>query len=330
MPLRAASIDFAQDAGDSGAHSRTLTTVMVMDQSNDDLLLNPSLLRDDLSALPSTRRESLLVDAPALAGRLLASEADDRIDASIIFNSIAKIMALGLREHDEAIFGKGVAALVEIWKEGSFEALYPTTPPDFEASLWENLGINLYALGGLAVVGERWGRVRELTKQAPTGGSSEKSWLRQGQVISARSNTDYDRESILSLAARRLKSMEPEVSEAEAIQCLARFDLLSGLIIGEENLRGFYPNAAEFSEELVEPFVIEKLRSPDSPVRECVFKEDTPGLVKALAEYDRMARLQAALARYKNGPWKWRGFSDARTLVFFAEEHMLEEWVSAG
>lgn len=312
------------------ARSRNPTTVTAMDQSNEALLLNPGVKRDDFVALPSTRRESLLVDAPALAGKLLAGEADDRIDASIIFNNIAQIMALGLREHDETMFRKGVEALVEIWKEGSFEALYPTTPPDFEASLWENLGVNLYALGGLAVASQRWGEVRELTKQAPTGGSSEKSWLRQGQVISARSNTDYDRESILSLAARRLKSMEPGVSEAEAIKCLAHFDLLSGLIIGEENLRGFYPNAAEFSEELVEPFVIEKLRSLDSPVRERVFKEDTPGLVKALAEYDRMARLQAAQARYKNGSWKWRGFSDARTLFFLAEGHILEEWASAG
>ena len=301
-----------------------------MDRSNDDLLLSPDLKRDELVALPSTRRESLLVGAPALAGRLLEGEVDDRIDASIIFNNIAQIMALGLREHDEAMFRKGVDALVQIWKQGSFEALYPTTPPDFEASLWENLGINLYALGGLAVMSERWKEVRELTKQAPTGGSSEKSWLRQGQVVSARSNTDYDRESILSLAARRLKSFEPDLPETEAIQCLACFDLLSGLVIAEENLRGFYPNAAEFSEEVVEPFVIEKLRAPDSPVREYVFREDTPGLVKALVEYDRMARLQAALARYKNGSWGWRGFSDARTLIFFAEEHMLEEWAAAG
>jgi hypothetical protein len=310
--------------------AESATKVTAMDQSNDDLLLNASLKRDDVVALSSTSRESLLVDAPTLAARLLEGEADDRIDASIIFNNIAQVMALALRDHDEAMFRKGVGAFVEIWKQGSFEALYPITPPDFEASLWENLGIDLYALGGLAVMSERWGEVRELTKQAPTGGSSEKSWLRQGQVISARSNTDYDRESILSLAARRLKSMEPEVSEAEAIQCLARFDVLSGLIIGEENLRGFYPNAAEFSEELVEPFIIEKLRSLDSPVRDYVFMGDTPGLVKALTEYDRMARLQAALARYKSGSWKWHGFSDARTLVFLAEEHMLEEWASAG
>jgi hypothetical protein len=302
----------------------------VMDPSNDDLLLNPSLKRNDFDSFSSTKRGSLLADAPALAARMLHGEVDDRIDASIIFNNVAQIMAIALRHHDAALFRQGVEGLVEIWKEGNFKALYPLTPPDFEASLWENLGINLYVLGGLAVASERWSEIRELTNQAPTGGSGEKSWLRQGQVISARSSTDYDRESILGLAAQRLGSMEPEISETDAIQYLARFDLLSGLIIGEEDLRGFYPNAAEFSEELVEPFVIEQLRSSGSPLREHVFKEDTPGLLKALEEYDRVARLQAALARYKNGSWKWHGFSDARTLVFLAEEHMLEEWAGAG
>jgi hypothetical protein len=299
-----------------------------MDQSNNDLLLDPSLNRSDVEALPLSRRESLLADSPVLAAGMLQGERDDRIDASIIFNSVALIMATGLRDHDGTLFGKGIKALVEIWQQGNFEALYPTTPPAFEASLWENLGINLYVLGGLGVANERWAELRELTKQAPTGGSSEKSWLRQGQVVSARGNTeyDYDRESILDLAARRLRSMDPDIAEADAIRYLARFDLLSALIIGEENLRGFYPNAAEFSEELVEPFVIEQLRSSDSPVREQVFNGDTPGLVEALKEYDRMARLQAALARYKSASWEWRGFSDARTLMFFAEEQMLEEW----
>lgn len=299
----------------------------VMDPSNDDFLLNPNLKKKgDWESLPSTRRESLLADAPVLASKMLQGDIDDRSDASIIFNSVAQIMAINLRQHDGASFSQGIKSLVEIWKQGDFKALYPLAPPDFEASLWENLGINLYVLGGLAVANERWSEIRELTEQAPTGGSSEKSWLRQGQVVSARSSTDYDRESILSLAARRLGSMEPEVSEADALQYLARFDLLSGLIIGEEDLRGFYPNAAEFSEELVEPFVIEELRSSDSPVRKHVFNQDTPGLVKALEEYDRLARLQGALSRYKNGAWRWRGFSDARTLIFFAEENMLEKW----
>lgn len=301
-----------------------------MNANNEDLLLNPLLAKAEVEALPATRRISLLEDAPTVATRLLSGEVDDRADAQIVFNNVSQIMALALDHHDTALFGKGIDALKTIWETGSYEALYPIEPPDFEASLWENLGINLYALGGLATARERWAEVRELTTQAPTGGSGEKSWLRQGQVVSARSNDRYAEESILSLAKGRLQVLDSAVGEGEAIEHLARFDLLSGLIIGEKALRGFYPNAAEFSEELVEPLVIEGLRSKDSPIRSYVFADDTAGLTKALAEYDRVARLQAALARYRNIPWAWRGFSDARTLVFLAEEHMLEEWAGAG
>jgi hypothetical protein len=87
------------------------------------------------------------------------------------------------------------------------------------------------------------------------------------------------------------------MEDAEAIDNLARFDLLAGLIIGESSLRGFFPNAAEFSERIVEPFVIEHLREVDSPVRRYVFADNNAGMADVLAEYDRAARLQAALAR---------------------------------
>jgi hypothetical protein len=72
--------------------------------------------------------------------------------------------------------------------------------------------------------------------------------------------------------------------------------------------------------------VDQTLRSADSTLRQHVFPGDNSGLVTSLSEYDRLARLQAALARYRNLPWEWRGFADARTLVFLAEEHILEEW----
>lgn len=297
-----------------------------MDRTNDDLLLDDALASAAIEGLPPARMTSLVSDAPRLAADLLGGDIEDQADASIIINNIAQIMAIGLQHHDTALFSNGIEALVEIWKQGSYEALYPLQPPNFEASLWERLGITLYALGGLAVAGERWEEVRELTMQSPTGGSGEKSWLRQGQVVSSRANNEYPEESILRLADRRLRSIRPGASEAESLRHLARFDLLSGLIISEEGARSFYPNAAEFSEDLVEPLVIEELRSADSTLRRQVFPGENSGLVTSLLEYDRLARFEAALARYRNLPWEWRGFSDARTLAFLAEEHILEEW----
>lgn len=297
-----------------------------MDRTNDELLLDDGLSIPDLEALSASRRGSLVLDSPRVAAKLLASDIDDQADASIVINHVSQIMAIALQEHDGDLFNAGIKSLVEIWKQGKYEALYPVRPPEFEASLWERLGISLYALGGLAVAGQRWAEVRELTRQSPTGGSGEKSWLRQGQVVSARGNDYYPEESMLQLADRRLRGMRPGVAEAASRQFLTRFDLLSGLIISEENLRGFYPNAAEFSEELIEPLVIDELRKTESAVRQYVFPDDNAGLIRGLAEYDRVARLQAALARHRNQRWEWRGFSDARTLVFLAEGNILEDW----
>jgi hypothetical protein len=297
-----------------------------MPPTNADLLLDPNLSVAATRELPTTRRASLLAEAPALASKLLASEVDDRIDASIVFDTVAKVMAIAVKDHDADLFTEGVASLVEIWKEGKFEALLPTTPPEFEASLWENLGINLYALGGLAIAEERWAELRELTTQSPTGGSAEKSWLRQAQVASSRANHDYPEESVFRHAVKRLQMFDDTLTYEQAESLLARFDLISGLIISEEGPRGFFPNAAELPATTVEPFVIEQVREPNAALREHVFAGNPDGLRAALAEYDRMARTQAALARYVGQNWAWRGFSDARTLVFIAEGHKLEEW----
>jgi hypothetical protein len=303
----------------------------LMGASNKDLLLDPQLTNAALESLPASRRISLVAEAPDVVAPMLAGDIDDRADAQIVVTNVARIMAVALRQHDLPLFVKGIESLKTIWSTGQYEALYPVRPPDFEASLWENLGINLYALGALAVVEERWLELRELVKPSPTGGSGEKSWLRQSQVVSARSNDHYGEESMLALAKAGVRVLEPGMSEDKVIEGLVRFDLLAGLIIGESSMKGFFPNGAEFSEEIVESFVIEHLRPVDSPVRRYVFADDSPGMADVLAEYDRTARLQAALARYRGLRWGWRGFSDARTLAFIAERgHILEEWLSAG
>lgn len=302
-----------------------------MGATNKELLLDPQLDNAALEALPPSRLGSLVADAPDVVAPMLAGDIDDQTDAQIAFRNVARVMAVALSQHDSSLFIKGIESLERIWSTGKYEALYPIHPPDFEASLWENLGVDLYALGGLTVAGQRWQELRELVTPSPTGGSGEKSWLRQSQVASSRANDHHPEETMLALAKRRIQVLEPGMSDSAAIENLARFDLLAGLIIGESSPRGFYPNAAEFSEEVVEPFFVEHLRSPDSPVRRYVFADDNAKMADVLGEYDRGARLQAALARYRGLQWGWRGFSDARTLVFIAERgHILEEWLSAG
>jgi hypothetical protein len=122
--------------------------------------------------------------------------------------------------------------------------------------------------------------------------------------------------------------------EDEARGHVGQFDLVAGILIageGDDDGRpAFYPNAAQFSEQLVEPFVIEQLRRDGSALRQHVFDGDTDGLRHALQLYDQWARRQAALNRFAGGSWAWCGFSDARTLIFIAEGTILEDFHGRG
>lgn len=192
------------------------------------------------------------------------------------------------------------------------------------------MGVELYALGGLAVRYEKWSELRELALQQTetTGGET---WLRQAQVASLRA-AEYE-ESFLELASHRLLDIEPQINAEAARELVARFDLLSGLLIIIETEAGrFYPNAAEFSEALVEPIVIDQLRSPDTALRRELFPHDSDSLREALDAYDALAldaydalaRSQAAIMRFWGRNWEWRSFADGRTWAFITEGSMLE------
>jgi hypothetical protein len=269
-------------------------TVRAVDSTNRDILLNPTTSASaTLGSLSRSRVASLVSDSPALARELLSGDVDDRLDAQIVFKNLVAIMAYALLEHDDELFGWGIAAAATIWDLGDRRAMYPTTTPDREASLWENLVIGLYALGGLAVRHERWAQVRELTLQSPSA-SDEYSWLRQGQVASDRAARSQQH-SILGLAAGRIQELSPGVTGDESLQAAAQFDLLSGLIMSETDPVRFYPNAAEFSEALVEPLVIDELRRANSPLRQQVFVDNNDGLRESLRDYDAKAREQASI-----------------------------------
>jgi hypothetical protein len=198
--------------------------------------------------------------------------------------------------------------------------------PDFEASLWERLVTEIYALGGLAVRQKRWEDMRQLSTEpatSPPSSPSYKSWLRQGQVASSRSAVYPD--SVLALAARRLEELDANIASADALKSVCEFDLLSSLVVSEKNPDAYFPNCAEFSESLVEPLVIEALRPPGSPLRQHVFAGNTEGLRGALRDFDAKARTQAALVRHAGGDWQWRAFADARTWVFINDGRILED-----
>jgi hypothetical protein len=293
--------------------------------SNEELLLDPHTAQD-LHTL-SARLASLVADSFPVARKQLEGDAADRVDAQIVVHNLVAIIARAMLLSDRQLFDGGINAATQIWDLGAREAMYSTPTPAFEASLWEGLGIELYALGGLAVRHEKWEEMRILTVQQPQT-TGQETWLRQGQVASTRAAV-YE-QSFLGLAAARLNALDQELSENQRLEAVGRFDLLSGLIISETDSTRFYPNAAEFSEALVEPLIIEKLRKRDTPLRQHVFAGNDVGLRDALRDYDAKARSQAAIMRYWGRDWQWRGFADGRTWVFLTEGHMLEELPKIG
>ncbi len=286
-----------------------------MADTNRELLVDPKLGASIASgALPVTRLSSMLSEAPRLAGELLPGGGDDQSDLLTLVESVSAIASYALLSHDAQLFAEAVATFAEIWRLGNRDAMLPLVTPDPEASLWENLAIHLYALGGLAVRVERWEDVPVLALQDP---SSRGVWLRQGQVASARrGELEAYGESLLELAARRLRRFDSDAPEDEALAAVCRFDLLAALLIAQTDPGGFYPNAAKYGEQLVEAIVIEKVRDRHSDLRQHIFRDDDVGLRPILGAYDEKARLQGAFNRYAGGDWRWRGFEDARTLAF--------------
>lgn len=289
-----------------------------------DLLLDPATAAaDTLERLSKSQLSSVVAASPALARELLGGDADDRVDAQIVLRNLEAVMGCALTAANADLFAHGITAAKEIWDIGARSAMHSMATPDFEASLWEGLAIGLYALGGLAVQHERWAELRSLTLQTPQSAGRD-SWLRQGQVASTRA-AQYD-DSILRLAAARLRELSANATEEQSLEAVARFDLLSGLIISETDSTRFYPNAAELGEALVEPIIIDQLGRPNSPLREHVFANDDLGLRNSLRDYDAKARAQAATQRYFGRDWRWRAFEDGRTWNSIDEGHMLEEW----
>jgi len=290
------------------------------------------------AAIVSTPRGVLLAalaNAPKVARELLTSQdPGDQADASVVYRSVSSILARGILDRDDQLFDAGIASALEIYRIGDFSVSLRSKPPDLEASLWESLVIELFALGGLAVAEEAWQRVRGLALQQPDPDNDYYlSWLRHGQVHSSRSSLD-PADSLPHLAARRLGELREGFASEDALAAVCRFDLLAALIVAEavaadtsrDLKRDAYPSAAVCSEALVEPLVIDALRDQQSDVRQVVFAGDDAGLRQALRHYNEHAVAEAAYHRAPGAPWEWRGLSDHRTWAFIRGGEMWEDY----
>jgi hypothetical protein len=293
--------------------------------TNREILLDPNSSKlARIQEFPPALLSSLISDALGVAQEQLGGSVDDRLDAQIVIMTLVAIVARALRDRDRQRFEQGAQALADIWDLGDPKAMWTIRPPDFEASLWESLTIGLYALGGLAVRLERWQELRELATRKTTA-SGKDSWLRQGQAAVSRGQKTVE-ETAPWLAHLRLMTISG-LGESESLEAVARFDLIASLITAETDPDGFYPNAAQFSESLVEPIVVAELRNIKSPLRQFVFAGDNDGLRRSLNAYNEMATSQAAIKRYFHHEWGWRSFEDGRTWLFIRKGHDLEEWI---
>ena len=131
-------------------------------------------------------------------------------------------MVEALRRRTGHVFSRGIVTLRELWEIGSPDAMMVNVTPDFEASLWESLGIELYAIGGLAVLWGLWAQARELASHESPG--SGEGWLRQGQVVSARTGPAG---SFAHHAVHAITRLAADVTEEDAKRAFAIFDLFS-------------------------------------------------------------------------------------------------------
>jgi hypothetical protein len=139
-----------------------------MQRSNHDILVDPATEdRESLDGIVNTRLASLLDDAPSVARSLLDGEVENRIDALAVIKNVSAITAKAIRDHNEPLFTQGIETLEAIWRVGNPDAMLPVTTPAREASLWESITLELYALGGLLVRYERWHHLPSLVLRRP-------------------------------------------------------------------------------------------------------------------------------------------------------------------
>lgn len=158
--------------------------------------------------------------------------------------------------------------------------------------------------------------VRRVTVPRPVEGGHYATWLRHGQVMSARLATEEgDEDNILDLAAgvlaRNPAFGQTEDSNGERLRRLCQFDQLALLIIADvrpEATMPYYPSYAKYPESYVEDAVV-GLREP-GPARSEVFPKSDSELRAVLRNGNELALIQAALVRHAGRRWRYAGFQD--------------------
>jgi hypothetical protein len=271
---------------------------------------------DELSKLPGLVQE-------------LASSDEDRFDVPVPVVNACSAAAIALRRGKRGIVDAALDHLLAAYRTGDPSK---DAADESELRLWESTVGGLWALGAAAVVAEDWDVLRSIVAREPEPGGYYSTWLRHGQVMSARGSNDPADDNIINLGLGNLR-LHPgfgmtDASDDDRERAIAGFDQLALLVVASldaPDRPGFYPSYAKFPAEFVEPHVI-ALRSP-GPMREAIFPGGDDDLRAVLRDANEMALYQAAQVRFrKSMDWRYQGCQDARTWAFIREGHMMESW----
>lgn len=269
----------------------------------------------------------LLTELPSTVEQLRGSE-EDRFDVAIPIVNACAAAAIAMRRGTRGVVDAALDALLATYRLGTVDS---DGGPEDDLRLWEESVGNLWALGAAAVHAEDWQTVRSIVDRAPVEGGYYVTWLRHGQVMSARGAFDPADDNVLNLCVRRL-STNPSfglvaASDTERERLVCAFDQLALLVINSlpsAGLMSFYPSYSKYPVSHVEGFVVDLRR--EGPMRAAIFPGTDDELRDVLRNANEMALYQAAQYRYRNGSWAYEGYQDARTWAFIREGHIHETW----
>jgi hypothetical protein len=273
-------------------------------------------LLDLLAAIPTTVKA-------------MCADPEERFDIPIPVTNAGALAAVALRRDKPGVVTAALDNLLEAYRLGPVDT---DTGSVDDLRLWEQTAAVLWALGAVATHLEQWAVVRDIVDRQPVDGGFYTTWLRHGQVMSARGALVPEDDNVLNLCADLL-ARNPSFGlvaspnpERERLFCV--FDQLALLVVASlpnsGGLYAFYPSYAKFPVAHIEPIVV-ALRD-QGPLRAAIFPSDDETLRAVLRDVNELALLQAAQQRYRGRSWAYSGFQDARTWTFIREGQRFEDW----
>lgn len=265
---------------------------------------------------------SMLLRAPGDAKELHQARSED---LNTLLDRVTSVAALGLTFNKSTYCELGLQALVKIYELGVDQNGVTRGGVD-APQLWLTIIDRVYALGGLAVRGQKWAEVRSIANRKPRGQDFTywASWLRHALTMAARAEILEQKSAGLIARAHNVVRAVPalhldvDAESDEVLNSLCQFDVYGGLVnIGERgdaSTSTYYTNFARYYTRRSEPAFLKVIQ--DAEVRRQLFAGDQRLLATAIARMDKAAQGESFMT---DG---WDGLRDPAILGFLAQtEH---------